>query len=129
MTVTRTGWDMDPFVVVSFGKKVFRTRVIRHSLNLQWDEKMLFHVRRYETTFKVQLAVLNWDMLSSNDHVGDVSFDVAKLVTDAPKKDERTGLYPAEEDEVRGMADFTLPLSTAKEMPWEAKHNPTITFR
>ena len=50
--VTRTGWDMDPFVVISFGKKVFRTRVIRHSLNPNWDEKLLFHVRRYEATFK-----------------------------------------------------------------------------
>ncbi|KAJ7576231.1 hypothetical protein C8J56DRAFT_900150 [Mycena floridula] len=28
---TRTGWDMDPFVVVSFGKKVFGTSVSRHS--------------------------------------------------------------------------------------------------
>lgn len=46
-----------------------------------------------------------------------------------PKKDEHTDLYPAEEDGVRGMADFTLPLSTAKEMPGEAKHNRSITFR
>ena len=45
-SVTRTGWDMDPFVVISFGKKVFRTRVIRHSRNPVWDEKLLFHVRR-----------------------------------------------------------------------------------
>jgi phosphatidylserine decarboxylase len=37
---------MDPFVVISFGKKVFRTRVIRHSRNPVWDEKLLFHVRR-----------------------------------------------------------------------------------
>ena len=73
--------------------------------------------------------MLDWDKLSSNDHVSDASFDVAKLITDAPKKDERTGLYPAEEDGMRSMADFTLPLSTAKEMAWEAKHNPTITFR
>ncbi|KAI0749050.1 hypothetical protein C8Q74DRAFT_1222690 [Fomes fomentarius] len=75
--VTRTGWDMDPFVVVSFGKEVFRTRVIRHSLNPQWDEKMLFHVRRYETTFK--------------------------LIEDAPQKDAKTGLYPEEEDWKRSM--------------------------
>lgn len=27
----KTGFDMDPFVVTSFGKKVFRTRVVRHS--------------------------------------------------------------------------------------------------
>ena len=125
------GWDMDPFVVVSFGKKVFRTRVIRHSLNPQWDEKMLFHVRRYETSFKVQLTVLDWDKLSSNDHVGDASFDVAKLMADAPKKDEEMGLYPEEEDGKRGVTEFELPLQTGKEMPraWESKHNPTITFR
>jgi C2 domain len=43
---------MDPFVVISFGKKVFRTRIIRHSRNPVWDEKLLFHVRRYETAFK-----------------------------------------------------------------------------
>ena len=127
--MTRTGWDMDPFVVVSFGKKVFRTRVIRHSRNPQWDEKMLFHVRRYEATFKVQLTVLDWDKLSSNDHICDASFDVAELLADAPKKDEKTGLYPEEEDGKRSMREFTLPLSTAKEMPWEAKHNPTISFR
>jgi phosphatidylserine decarboxylase len=51
--VTRTSFDMDPFVVVSFGKKVFRTRVIRHSLNPVWDEKLLFHVRRYEIGYEV----------------------------------------------------------------------------
>ncbi|KAI0071010.1 hypothetical protein K474DRAFT_1712831 [Panus rudis PR-1116 ss-1] len=44
--LTRTGWEMDLFVVISFGKKVFRTRVI-------------------------QFTVLDWDKLSSNDHVGD----------------------------------------------------------
>ncbi|KAI0671294.1 phosphatidylserine decarboxylase-domain-containing protein [Trametes maxima] len=127
--MTRTGWDMDPFVVVSFGKKVFRTRVIRHSLNPQWDEKMLFHVRRYEVAFKVQLAVLDWDKLSSNDHVGEASFDVAKLLENAPTKDEKTGLYPDDEDGQRTMESFTLPLQTAKEVPWESKHNPVISFR
>ena len=120
---------MDPFVVVSFGKKVFRTRVIRHSLNPQWEEKMLFHVRRYETTFKVQLTVCDWDKLSSNDHVGDASFDVAQLLANAPEKDETTGLYPKEDGGARSMRDFTLPLQTAKEVSWESKHNPTITFR
>jgi phosphatidylserine decarboxylase len=52
---------MDPFVVISFGKKVFRTRVIRHSLNPTWDEKLLFHVRRHESSFILQFAVLDWD--------------------------------------------------------------------
>ena len=56
-----TSWDMDPCVVISFGKKVFRRRVILHSLNPTWDEKLLFHGRAYESAFKVQLTVFNWD--------------------------------------------------------------------
>ncbi|PPQ93553.1 hypothetical protein CVT25_005520, partial [Psilocybe cyanescens] len=131
--MTRTGWDMDPFVVISFGKKVFRTRVIRHSRNPVWDEKLLFHVRRYETSFKVQLSVLDWDKLSSNDHIGDVYFDVNELVRSAPQPDAETGLYPVggEEGEkgAEGMREYSLPLSTAKEMKWEAKHNPVIRFK
>lgn len=79
---------MDSFVVISFGKKVFRTRVIRHSLNPVWDEKLLFHVRRYETAFKVQLSILDSGKLSSNDHVGD-------LIEGAPQPDPNTGLYAA----------------------------------
>ncbi|KIK43147.1 hypothetical protein CY34DRAFT_804151 [Suillus luteus UH-Slu-Lm8-n1] len=134
--MTRTGFDMDPFVVISFSKKIFRTRIIRHSLNPTWDEKLLFHVRRYETSFKVQMTVLDWDKLSSNDHVGDIWLDVGELVRDAPQPDPRTGLYAdvcgendAEGGEGREMKQFCLPLTTAKEMPWEAKHNPTISFR
>jgi phosphatidylserine decarboxylase len=68
----RVSFDMDPFVVISFGKKVFRTRVIRHSLNPTWDEKLLFHVRRHENEFTMQFAVLDWDKVSFwqlTDHV------------------------------------------------------------
>lgn len=128
--MTRTGWDMDPFVVISFGKKVFRTRVIRHSLNPNWDEKLLFHVRRYESNFNIQLGVLDWDKLSSNDHVGDATVSVAELVKKAPQKDRTTGLYPEDHDGTQdGMQDFTLSLQTDKQTQWEAKHNPTLTIR
>ncbi|KAK7682588.1 hypothetical protein QCA50_014388 [Cerrena zonata] len=127
--LTRIGWDMDPFVVISFGKKVFRTRVIRHSLDPTWDEKLLFHVRRYETSFKVNFSILDWDKLSGNDHVGDVSFDVAELLANAPQKDPVTGLYPEiNDDDHNGMKDFTLPLAT-NNSPWETKHSPQISFR
>jgi Ca2+-dependent lipid-binding protein, contains C2 domain len=120
---------MDPFVVISFGKKVFRTRVIRHSRNPVWDEKLLFHVRSYETAFKIQLTVLDWDKLSSNGYIGDASFDVKELLDCAPQRDVGTGLYAADEDGDHPMKEFKVGLSTAKEMPWEAKHNPVITFR
>jgi phosphatidylserine decarboxylase len=92
--VIHTGWDMDPFVVISFGKKVFRTRVIRHSLNPVWDERLLFHVRHYEKSFQIQFTILDWDKLSSNDHVGEASLDLKELRDSVPQPDPVTGLYP-----------------------------------
>ncbi|KJA14260.1 hypothetical protein HYPSUDRAFT_59467 [Hypholoma sublateritium FD-334 SS-4] len=132
--MTRTGWDMDPFVVISFGKKVFRTRVIRHSRSPVWDEKLLFHVRRYETAFRIQLTVLDWDKLSSNDHVGDAGLDLKELIEGAPQPDPVTGLYKLDGTEgtsgqEEGMKEFSRPLSTEKGMPWETKHSPVIRFK
>lgn len=51
------GWDMDPFVVVTYGKKTFRTRVVRHSLDPVWGEKIMFHVRKadLESNNKIQV--------------------------------------------------------------------------
>ena len=47
-----------------------------------------------------------------------------------------TGLYKADEEEdlggwekgKKGLMQFSLPLLTAKEMAWEAQHNPVIRF-
>ena len=125
---------MDPFVVISFGKKVFRTRVIRHSRSPVWDEKLLFHVRRYETAFRIQLTVLDWDKLSSNDHVGDAGLDLKELIEGAPQPDPVTGLYKLDGTEgtnaqEEGMKEFSRPLVTEKGVPWEAKHSPVIRFK
>jgi len=122
---------MDPFVVISFGKKVFRTRVIRHSLNPTWDEKLLFHVRRYETAFNVQLTLLDWDKLTSNDHIGDVTFNVRELVDSAPQP-LVNGLYKVEDIagiEEASMKEFKLPLNPGKDISWDVPNAPMVSFR
>lgn len=120
---------MDPFVVVSFGKKVFRTRVIRHSLNPVWDEKLIFHVRRYESKFKIQFSVLDWDKLSSNDHIGDASLDLTELILRAPQKDSSTDLYAASDDGIHDLDPFTLQLVMPKDLGADPKYKPLLTFR
>ncbi|WVR04751.1 phosphatidylserine decarboxylase [Kwoniella sp. DSM 27419] len=125
----RVSFDMDPFVVISFGKKVFRTRVIRHSLNPTWDEKLLFHVRRHESSFTMQFAVLDWDKVSGNDMVGTCTLPLSDLVADAPRPNPETGLYDKEVDGKHEMREFTLPISTDKDMAWEARHSPKLTVR
>ncbi|KAI0094146.1 hypothetical protein BDY19DRAFT_880954 [Irpex rosettiformis] len=81
--------------------------------------------------FSVQLAVLDWDKLSSNDHIGDISLPLAKLLKHAPKMDEETGLYPEEADGTQdGMTDFVLGLNTEKGgLKLEGRHNPELTIR
>jgi len=121
---------MDPFVVVAFSKKVFRTRVIRHSLNPVFDEKLFFHVRRSETGFQVQLTVLDWDKLSANDLVGDATFGVKELIEAAPKPDGETGLYAVDDEGEgveKGMRVFRLELATVGDLPGDVK--PAIKFR
>lgn len=49
-----TGWDMDPFVVISFGEQLFRAPVIQPSRKPNWEEEILSHVCRYEKVFKIQ---------------------------------------------------------------------------
>ncbi|KAJ7173707.1 phosphatidylserine decarboxylase-domain-containing protein [Mycena filopes] len=110
--MTRTSFDMDPFVVISFGKKVFRTRVIRHSLNPVWDEKLLFHVRRYEIGYEVRLTVLDWDKLSSNDYIGEASFNVSELVADAPQP---LPLPPAKHELTAVASSASLPALAEEE--------------
>ncbi|OWZ75979.1 phosphatidylserine decarboxylase [Cryptococcus neoformans Bt85] len=125
----RVSFDMDPFVVISFGKKVFRTRVIRHSLNPVWDEKLLFHVRRHEAGYLAQFAVLDWDKVSGNDMIGSCVLPLSELIADAPKPDPQTGLYDKEVDGKHEMKEFTLSISTDKDRAWEAKHSPKLTVR
>lgn len=99
---------MDPFVVISFGKKVFRTRVIRHSLNPTWEEKLVFHVHEHESSFTIQMALLDWDKISGNDMIGTCTLPLAELKADAPKPDPATGLYSPGVDGKHECKDFTV---------------------
>ncbi|KAI5296789.1 hypothetical protein KEM56_005338 [Ascosphaera pollenicola] len=91
--VTRTSFDMDPFVVTSLGRKTLRTRVIRHNLNPVWEEKMVFQVMKHEQGFTFNFTVMDWDKLSGNDFVAKAEFPVQNLVLVAPVADRETGLY------------------------------------
>ncbi|KIS69468.1 uncharacterized protein UMAG_02799 [Mycosarcoma maydis] len=130
--MTRTGFDMDPFAIISFGQKIFRTRVARHTLNPTWNEKLLFHVRRHETNFQTKFMIYDWDRMSSNDYVGGTQISIADLVDAAPKADAETGLYKMGDEGIAGsMKEFVLPLSRVEkdeEVKFKSKR-PTLTIQ
>lgn len=91
--MTKTGFDMDPFVVASLGRKTYRTRVIRHNLNPVYEEKMVFQVIKHERNYSMSFSVVDRDKLSGNDFVGTTTLPLSELTSVAPEADPETGLY------------------------------------
>ncbi|KAI9442029.1 hypothetical protein BJY52DRAFT_1194882 [Lactarius psammicola] len=121
--MTRTGWDMDPFVQVSIGEEVKCTRVIRHSLNPVWDEQLLFHVHERDLSLPMRLSVFDWDRFMSNGLVGCAEISIAIFVERAAKKDLNTGLH---RDGMSTIREYEIVL-TRSNMVYTT--TPTITFR
>jgi phosphatidylserine decarboxylase len=119
ITVTRTSFDMDPFVVTSLGKKTYRTKTVSHNLNPVFDEKLVFQVMRHEVNYSVSFTVIDKDKFSGNDYVGTVSFPLEKAVSVAPQADPETGLYklpepsdsPGTQSSEARRSRFRLPMS------------------
>lgn len=91
--MTRTSFDMDPFVVTSLGKKTYRTKVVNHNLNPIYDEKLVFQVQKHELNYSLSFAVVDRDKFSGNDFVGTSLFPVEKIRSLSPEADPETGLY------------------------------------
>lgn len=91
--LTRTSFDMDPFVVASLGKKTYRTKYIRHNLNPVFNEKMLFQVLGHEQSYSFSFTVIDRDKYSGNDFIASSSLPLKDMIEKAPQADPQTGLY------------------------------------
>ncbi|KAK0728495.1 phosphatidylserine decarboxylase-domain-containing protein [Lasiosphaeria miniovina] len=91
--LTKTSFDMDPFVVASLGKKTYRTKMIRHNLNPVFNEKMIFQLLSHEQTYSFSFTVIDHDKYSGNDFIASVNLPLKEILEKSPKADPDTGLY------------------------------------
>lgn len=133
--ITRTGFDMDPFVVTSLGKKTYRTRAIRHNLNPVFEEKLVFQVMKHETNYSLNFQVVDKDKLSNHDYVGAANFPLENCVSVAPQADPLTGLYKLPEPDGNGSpvaqesqkkSRFRLPISRTSSSTSLQKSKPSL---
>ncbi|KAL2256611.1 hypothetical protein VTK26DRAFT_1414 [Humicola hyalothermophila] len=109
--LTKTSFDMDPFVVASLGKQTYRTRTIRHNLNPTFNEKMIFQVLGHEQSYSFSFTVIDHDKYSGNDFIASVNFPIKELIEKAPKADPETGLYNLKE-----VPEFSTPVQRSRLM-------------
>ncbi|KAG0184647.1 hypothetical protein DFQ28_010774 [Apophysomyces sp. BC1034] len=119
--ITRTGFDMDPFVVVSYGTSTFRTSV-RHSPDPVWNEKLFFHVRHNESSYRLKFAVYDKDKFTGNDLVAWQEISIMDIIN---RSRYRYG-DPTSIDE--DMDRHTISLHMADQTKWKDRH-PTLTIR
>lgn len=85
---TRTTYDIDPFVVVTFGKKTFRTSWKRHTLNPVFHERMAFEILSSERNYDIQFSVLDKDHFSFHDMIANVTLPMKDILKVATVKNE-----------------------------------------
>ncbi|CCH62506.1 hypothetical protein TBLA_0H02200 [Henningerozyma blattae CBS 6284] len=67
--VSRTLYEMDPFIIATFARRVFKTSSRKHSLNPVFDEYAAFEVFSYERHFGFHFKVMDKDSFSYNDNI------------------------------------------------------------
>lgn len=127
--VTRTGFDMDPFVVISYGKTTFRTSSVRHNLNPDWNEKLMFHVRANETRYSIKFAVYDKDKFTKNDHVAWAEVPIMDIIKKQPHAIDMTNQHTPVDAIEAVMEMHKVDLEMVNKGHWGDSHHPTLTFR
>lgn len=127
---TRTGFDMDPFVVISFGKKTFRTPHVRHNLNPVFNERIMLPVLQHEQNYTLDFTVIDKDKFSDNDLVGKTFYNVKDIIEQTPLPNPHTQLYDLTAPYFTDgeTQSYELPLALV-DKDYIGKHNTTLTIR
>ncbi|CAG8522277.1 28977_t:CDS:10 [Gigaspora margarita] len=128
--VTGLGFDMDPFVVISFSKHTFRTHVVNHNLNPEWNEKLHFPVKKNELEkFVIKFSVYDWDKISGNDLVASQNIPIKQIYDCALKKTQGKNSYEIKEQNIGdGMEEIELSLKL-HDTKWADKNKPKLNVR
>ncbi|GAM17920.1 hypothetical protein SAMD00019534_010950, partial [Acytostelium subglobosum LB1] len=70
----------DPFFVIQFaGEKVYKSEVIKKTLNPRWDESHNLVIRASQSAYTIKFDIWDWDKITSNDYIGEIELDVPAL--------------------------------------------------
>ncbi|CAM8914823.1 unnamed protein product [Rhodiola kirilowii] len=68
----------DPYVVIKMAKQKFKTRVIRKTVNPEWNEDLTLSVA--DPTIPLKLTVYDHDTFSKDDKMGEAEFSIVPFL-------------------------------------------------
>ncbi|KAL5721852.1 Protein C2-DOMAIN ABA-RELATED 4 [Ranunculus cassubicifolius] len=68
----------DPYVIVKMGKQKLKTRVVKKSVNPEWNEDLTLSVDN--PVLPIKLMVYDHDTFSLDDKMGDAEFDIKPFI-------------------------------------------------
>lgn len=107
--ISKTYYDMDPFVILSFGRRVFKSSWRKRTLNPEFNEICAFEVYPDEKSFQFIFQVVDRDSFSYHDKIATASVSLTELLANSPADDVYNFEIPLEL--IRGDSDNTSSLA------------------
>ncbi|XJO72657.1 hypothetical protein BDV3_003749 [Batrachochytrium dendrobatidis] len=117
-------FNCDPFAVISFGKRTFRTKVIRNSLSPNWNQRVFLHIKSHEieADWTVFTYIYDYEDFTNNHCIGCAEIKIQSLMdaaSKAPQLTTKQGEFP--------LVDMTLPIKVKRQTIGEP--DPTIIIK
>lgn len=130
---SRTTFDMDPFVVVTFGKTTFRTSWKRHTLKPIYNERLAFEILEHELNYDIHFSVLDKERFSFHEQVGDVVIpikDMMDIAKEQPVKESVKAPEPGDyfAPNLAYLNESNQSVSSLGSVSEVSHSNPSITF-
>ncbi|KAK6125225.1 hypothetical protein DH2020_016189 [Rehmannia glutinosa] len=74
----RDSRSSDPYVIVRMGKQKLKTRVVRKSVNPEWNEELTLTV--VDPNLPIKLQVYDRDTFTPDDKMGDAEFQIKEFM-------------------------------------------------
>jgi phosphatidylserine decarboxylase len=76
-------FNCDPFCVIQFGKKIFRTNLIRHSLNPQWNETVSFHLKKSDISndWPINWSIYDFERFKKNNQICQINTSLSQIIS------------------------------------------------
>ncbi|CAN8232876.1 unnamed protein product [Cochlearia groenlandica] len=82
----------DPYVVVQSAKQKLKTRVVKHSVNPEWNDLLTLSVT--DPNLPIKLTVYDYDLFSADDKMGQAVFHIGPYLEAIKIRNQLSGGLP-----------------------------------